>query len=194
MVKLGADSESSSFLKRLIKRSNKLHTMYNRGRGHVGYVGLAKRLGLKVLETVTFTTTRFTSLFYDQWQKIYCSYKVLITAFMGIRENVEDEEEAKYQVCGQDYAIDLCGALDVMKPAILLMIKSQALNLPPWTIVGWLPHVLDILEKAELELDNLHQGRIEIPNEELLPKLHEHWEELKDKDDEDKESTFFIWF
>ena len=190
MVTLREDSESSSFLKRLIKRSNKLHTMYNRARGHVEYVGLAKRLGLKALETVTFATTRFTSSSYDQWQKIYSSYKALITAFTEIRENMEDEEEeAKYQVRGQDYAIDLCGALDVMKPAILLMIKSQALNLPPWKIVGWLPRVLDILGKAKLELDNLRHGRIEIPNEELLPKLHEHWEELKDKEDE--ESTFF---
>ena len=164
--------------------------MYNRDRGHVEYVGLAKRLGLKALETVTFATTRFTSSSYDQWQKIYSSYKALITAFTEIRENMEDEEEeAKYQVRGQDYAIDLCGALDVMKPAILLMIKSQALNLPPWKIVGWLPRVLDILGKAKLELDNLRHGRIEIPNEELLPKLHEHWEELKDKEDE--ESTFF---
>ena len=134
--------------------------------------------------------TRFTSSSYNQLQKIYCSYKALITAFIEIRENVEDEEEeAKYQVCGQDYAIDLCGALDVMKPAILLIIKSQALNLLPWKIVGWLPHVLDILEKAELELDNLQHGRIEIPNKELLPKLHKHWEELKDKEDE--ETTFF---
>ena len=88
----------------------------------------------------------------------------------------DEEEEAKYQVRGQDYAIDLCGALDVMKPAILLTIKSQSLNLPPWKIVGWLPHVLDILGKAKLELGNLRHGRIEIPNEELLPKLHEHWE------------------
>lgn len=190
MVRLREDSESSSFLKRLIKRSNKLHTMYSRGRGHVEYVGLAKRLGLKALETVTFATTRFTSSSYDQWQKIYSSYKALITSFMEIRENVEDEEEeTKYQVRGQDYAIDLCGTLDVMKPAVLLMIKSQALNLPPWKIVIWLPRVLDILEKAKLELDNLIHGRIEIPNEELLPKLHEHWEELKDNEDE--ESTFF---
>ncbi len=164
--------------------------MYNRGRSHVEYVGLAKHLESKALETVTFAMTRFTSSSYNQLQKIYCSYKALITAFIEIRENVEDEEEeAKYQVCGQDYAIDLCGALDVMKPAILLIIKSQALNLLPWKIVGWLPHVLDILEKAELELDNLQHGRIEIPNKELLPKLHKHWEELKDKEDE--ETTFF---
>ena len=72
---------------------------------------------------------------------------------------------------------------------VVLIIKSQALNLLPWKIVGWLSHVLDILEKAEL--DNLQHGRIEIPNKELLPKLHKHWEELKDKEDE--ETTFFIW-
>ncbi len=111
--------------------------MYNRSRSHVEYVGLAKRLGSKALETVTFAMTRFTSSSYHQLQKIYCSYKALITAFIEIRENVEDEEEeAKYQVRGQDYAIDLCGALDVMKPAILLIIKGQALNLLPWKIIG----------------------------------------------------------
>ena len=93
-----------------------------RGRGHVKYIGLAKRLGVKALGTVTFATTRFTSSCHDQWQEIYCSYQALVTAFMEIRENVEDEEEeAKYQVRSHDYALDLCGALDIMKPAILLM-------------------------------------------------------------------------
>lgn len=200
MVRLREESESSGFLKRLIKRSNKLHTMYNRGRGHVEYAGLAKRLGLKALETVTFSTTRFTSSSYDQWEKIYRSYEALITAFIEVRENQDDnEEETKYMIRGQDYAIDLCGTLDVMKPAILLMIKSQAVNLPPWKIVSWLPRVLHILGKINVELHNLRNEVIEIPNEDLLPKLHMHWEEMKGKDvdeeddnedDEDEERTF----
>ena len=113
----------------MIKRSNKLHTMYNQGRGHVEYTGLAKRLGLKALETKTFS--RFTSSSYDQWEKIYRSYPALITAFNEIRELQDDCEETKYMIRGQDYEIDLCGALDVLKPAILLMIKSQAVNIPP---------------------------------------------------------------
>ena len=90
------------------------------------YVCLAKRLGLKALETVTFFTTRFTSLSYEQWEKIYSSYKALITAFLEIRENDEDDcEEAKYQVRGQDYAIDLCGILDVMKQASYGWVKPS---------------------------------------------------------------------
>ena len=144
MVHLREYSDSSEFLKRLIKRSNKMHTMFQRGRGHVEYIGLAKRLGLKALETVTFSTTRFTSSSYEQWEKIYTSYKALMTAFMEGREAVEDDcEEAKYQVRGQDYVIDLCGTLDIMKAAIVLMVRSQSLNLPPWKIVKWLPRVLN---------------------------------------------------
>eukprot|EP00794_Sanderia_malayensis_P010136 gene10136-11171_t len=34
------------------------------------------------------------------------------------------------------YAIDLCGALDILQPVILLKMKTQAINLPPWKIRG----------------------------------------------------------
>ena len=93
------DTSSSSFMKRLIKRANKFHTMFQRGRGHAEYQGLASSLGLKALETVTFSTTRFFSSSYEQWQKIYISYKALVESFKGYREDKDDEEEeTKYQV------------------------------------------------------------------------------------------------
>ena len=78
---------------------------------------------------------------------------------------------------GQDYAINLSGALDVMKPAILLMIKSQALTLPPWKIVAWSPHVLHVLEDVEMELEQLRTERVQIPDGNL-PKLNNHWKNL----------------
>ena len=54
MQKLKEDDASSAFLKRLIKRFNKLHDMFGRrGRGHAEYKGLAASLKLKALETVT---------------------------------------------------------------------------------------------------------------------------------------------
>lgn len=99
MVHLREDDSSSLFMKRLIKRANKMHTMFSRGRGHVEYKGLASSLGLKARETVTFSTTRFFSSSYDQWEKIYISYKALMESFTKYRENEDDEEEeTKYQV------------------------------------------------------------------------------------------------
>ena len=49
MVQIHEDLDSAEFL---IKRSNKMHTMFQRGKSHVEYIGLAKHLNLKALETV----------------------------------------------------------------------------------------------------------------------------------------------
>lgn len=179
MVELREQSESSEFIKLLIKRSNRLHTMFGRGRGHAEYKGFAKILGLKALETVTYATTRFTSSAFDQWEKIYVSYKALVTSFIQNREDEEDEcEETKYQVRGQDYAIDLCGMIDVLKPAVTLMIKSQALSVPPWKIVAWFPRVTALLKRIEDVLQQLQIGEVPIPDKNLVPKLAKHWAEL----------------
>ena len=67
--------------------------MFSRGRGHSEYKGLASSLGLKALETMKFSTTRFFSSSFEQWEKIYISYKALIQTFMNFRENQDDEEE-----------------------------------------------------------------------------------------------------
>jgi hypothetical protein len=70
--------------------------MFSRGRGYLEYTGLSDAKGLKALETVTFSTTRFS---FDQWKKIYNSYKALIETYRICREDEEDEEdETKYQV------------------------------------------------------------------------------------------------
>jgi Ran GTPase-activating protein (RanGAP) involved in mRNA processing and transport len=62
---------------------------------------------LKALETVTYTTTRFSSSAFEQWEKIYKSHPALIQAYIKNREDQDDEcEETKYQVQGQDYATD----------------------------------------------------------------------------------------
>ena len=99
MEKLRENDLSAAFLKRLIQRSNKLHVMFGRGRGFAEYKGVAASLNLKALHTVTFSTTQFFSSSYEQWDKIYCSYKALIEAFMRCREKEDDEEEeTKYQV------------------------------------------------------------------------------------------------
>ncbi len=150
-----------------------MHTMFGRGRGHAEYKGFAKILGLKALETVTHATTRFKSSSFEQWEKIYASYEAMIKAFIQNRQDDNDEcEETKYQVRGQDYAIDLCGMIDVLKP-------------PPWKIVAWFPKVTALLSKIEDELEQLKLGDVLIPDKKVVPKLAQHWEELTREEIED---------
>lgn len=107
MVQLREET-CSPFMKRVIKRANRFHTMFAYGRGHIEYKGLASSLGLKALETVTFSTTRFFSSSYEQWEKIYRSYKALVESFRRSRENSDDEEEeTKYQVGKKDSCFPL---------------------------------------------------------------------------------------
>ena len=92
-----------------------------------------------------------------------------------------------FKVRGQHYAIDLCGTLDVLRPVILLMLRTQAVNLPPWKIVTWFARVMEILKKIEANLKDLQSGSK--PCKELLPKLSEHWEEFNVTKDDDDSTT-----
>ena len=99
MSDLCEDSSSASWLIWLIKRANRFHSMFSRGRGHLEYTGLSDAMGLRALEMVTFSTTRFFSSSFEQWKKIYSNYKALIETYRTCREDEEDEEdETKYQV------------------------------------------------------------------------------------------------
>ena len=136
------EARDHAFMKRLVRRTNKLHKMFGQGKGHAEYKGLAKSLGLKALDTVVFSTTRFFSSAFESFDKVYESYESLIKAYMEYRQTADEEEEAKYEVRGQDFAIDLCLALDILFPIIILMIESQRVNLPVWKVVGWFPRVI----------------------------------------------------
>lgn len=73
--------------------------MFGSGHGHEEYKGMTDALNLKALETVTFPTTKFFSLSFDQSKKIYESYKGLIETYRRCREVDDDhEDETKYQV------------------------------------------------------------------------------------------------
>ena len=85
---------------------------------------------------------------------------------------------------GRDYAIDLCGTLDVLKPAVLLMVHCQAVNLPPWKLVGWFPEVVKCLDKIEENLTDVLDGT-EQPHKDLLPRLSKHWKDLCHNEAED---------
>lgn len=114
MIELKESRSSAAFLTHFIDRSNKFHKMFSRGRGHADYMELAKVLRAKAKETVNFSTTRFSRSSYEQWEKIYESYTAFINAFSKYPEDPNDEcDQIKYLVRGQNYAVDLCGVLDV---------------------------------------------------------------------------------
>lgn len=70
-----------------------------------------------------------------------------------------------------------------MRPVILLMLRAQAVNLPPWKIVTWFYRVMDMLKNIEGKLKDVAAGSL--PCKDLLPKLSEHWEELTANDYEE---------
>ena len=138
---------------------------------------------------VFFILFRFTSSAYEQWMKIYSSYVALIKAYFKNCEDEKDrDDETRYQIRGQDYAIDLCGVLDVLKPATTLMVKCQALSVAPWKIVLWFERLVHGLKQMEKELISLRDGEKDVPNEKNLPTLSKHWTELTQPDIE--ECTF----
>lgn len=55
------------------------------------------------------------------------------------------------------------------------MLRTQAVNLPPWKIVTWFARLMKILEVIEADLEAVEAGG---KPSEKLQKLSKHWEEL----------------
>ena len=67
------------------------------------------------------------------------------------------------------------------------MLRTQAVNLPPWKFVTWFYRVIEILKKIEANLKDVQSGSK--PCKELLPKLFKHWDELNVTNDDDDDTT-----
>ena len=64
-------------------------------------------------------------------------------------------EIKEYEIAGEDFVIDMCGTLDVMRPAIEMLVKLQDLQVPVWKICVWSSKVLHQLgQVATLSLAN----------------------------------------
>ena len=85
--------------------------------------------------------------------------------------------------------------LDILKPVVSLMVKSQAVNVPPWKIISWYSQSNAILLKCEDNLKEIEAGAK--PSKDLFPKLSKHWEELTpgtiDNDDEPDPGTYQVF-
>ncbi len=100
------------------------------------------------------------------------------------------------QVRGEDFAVDLCGMLDLLKPVVSLMVRAQTVNLPPWKIISWFSRVGKILEKCKEELKKVAAGAQ--PSKSILPKLAEHWQEINSgrghvEEERNKAGTFQVF-
>lgn len=97
-----------------------------------------------------------------------------------------------FQLRGQDFIIDLCGAIDIFKPIILVMIRSQAVDLPPWKTAVWFERLISILTSMENKLENIAIEDFVFGSN--FPNLSEHWGDItcyeQDDDEEEKEGTF----
>ncbi len=67
------------------------------------------------------------------------------------------------------------------------MIRTQAVNLPPWKIIKWYSRVKECLVRCEAELKKVDAGSK--PSKVFLPKLSEHWEEITDTAASDDDET-----
>lgn len=85
--------------------------------------------------------------------------------------------------------------LDILQPVVLLMIRAQTVNLPPWKMIAWHSRVTALLQKLEKELKKVKKGSQ--PSKFILPKLAKHWQEINagrrgNNEDEQKPGTFQV--
>ena len=88
------------------------------------------------------------------------------------------------QICGQDFVIDLCGAVDILRPIVLMMVRAQAVDLPPWKIPVWFNRLIRVLDTTEKELRFPEKFSNSSTN---LQNLASNWEDITRYEDDDDE-------
>ena len=139
---------ASSYLNRIIKRTTKLHTKFNRGKmlqqvksvaNHNAY---AEDVKFKVLSRTC--GTRFSTSQYSEFLKLTESLPLYIDTFRKYGFNQDDE----YEVAGKDFVVDLLALTDLMHPMIDLLVTLQGLSIPSWKICLWWPKVKRRIQKC----------------------------------------------
>lgn len=144
--------KSSEFFSRLVSRGSRIHQMFNRGK----MLALAKNQAVqfqrqRLLVTSRTCSTRFFTSQYHEFEKLITSLPVYIETF---RENKYNEIK-EYEIAGEDFVIDMCGTLDVMRPATEMLVKLQDLQVPIWKICIWSSKVaLELGQVATLSLSS----------------------------------------
>ena len=170
--------EHGECLRRLVKRANKFHKMFGRGRGLAEYEGITAEMKLSSCSTSAYATTRFASSAFETFEKTYKNYEGLVKTYERMRETSDEEEEMRYLIKGRDFCIDLCGMLDVLTPYMNMMIRVQGLNTFLWLITILWPRIRQRLNEAKTILDRALLAEVPEFDKNLFPYLNKHYSEL----------------
>jgi hypothetical protein len=148
-VKDGKISEDdSSYLNRIIKRTMKLHTKFNRGKmfqqvkSVVNHNAYGKDVKFKVLSRTC--GTRFRTSQYSELLKLTESLPLYIDTFRKYGYDENDE----YEIVGKDFVVDLLALTDLMRPMVDSLVSLQGLSVPSWKICLWWPNVRQRIQKC----------------------------------------------
>ena len=117
----GSFGESDNFMKRLTSRSAVFHHLFGRGKMFFQAKVQAAADETKLLVTSQTCSTRFATSQYYEFVKLLESLPTYVKAF----QNYGYIEVKNSQMAGQDFVFDICGAVDVMRPIITLLLYRQ---------------------------------------------------------------------
>lgn len=130
----GKAGKSSEFMSRLIHRSGVVHRLFQRGKMLSHAVELAKADDDLVLKlTSNVSSTRFSTSQYVEFKKLIDSLPLFIKAFREFKYS----EVKEFEIAGEDFVLDLCGACDVLQPFMSLFVELQGLSVPCWKVIIW---------------------------------------------------------
>ena len=89
--------ENGETLRRLIKRVNKFHAMFGRGRGFVEYKGITSEMELSSCSTSAYATTRLASSAFESFEKTYKNYEGLVKTYKRMCETTDEEETRSHK-------------------------------------------------------------------------------------------------
>ncbi len=163
--------KNDEFIRRLIQRTNLVHSIFGHGKMHSLAKATAEELQLPFRVTVPFAQQRFLSSSYHQFLKLEQSIEVYIETF----KDHNNTPDVLYQIAGQDFLYDLMGVIDLLQPLVLLQLKGQALMCPGWKFFSWTALAIQHLEKFSQEI------RKPTPSKTICPFVSKRGKQIKKK-------------
>ena len=130
---VGVIGKSKEFMTRLIKRSASFHHIFNRSKMLAQAGAQAEQNGSKLYLTSRTCVTCFSTSQYHEFLKLYESLPNYVETF----RKYPCSEVTEYEIAGEDFIIDLCGAIDILSPYMTLLVNLQGLQVPIWKVGVW---------------------------------------------------------
>ena len=141
----GTVGKSKGFMGRLIKRVSSFHHIFQRGKMFAQAAAQAECDREKIYVTSRACATRYSTSQYHEFIKLYESLPNYVKTFRKFAFSQIKE----YEIAGEDFIIDLCGAIDILRPFMTLLVDLQSLQAPIWKVCIWYPKVLKEIEVME---------------------------------------------